>query len=274
QIVNKLKGKDIDVDVLSAVEERLQKRLEACIDKLNTAALLNTDVTPGLMDITGHKTVLQIMEESAEEGDELQTILQQVRESLRARGIDENNFQQIYDEIARIKAEQQKRKKREQLPEGILSRRHTQYFLGKEIARAIRYYTALSVITFWIVKVKPLESVPAGGISGDEIKKAVIAALARVLRGADIVGILGKKAMIAILPMTEEKEAQIAMRRILKSLNSEPFLVKDIALSLQFAANVTVFDRELTPDLESFIETAQSEINDLVLRLTNIQELL
>ena len=87
----------------------------------------------------GKKTVFEMLEESVEEGDELQNILVQVRKQVDSNNIDENNFKQIHDEILKIKTEQQKRKKYKGLPQGVLNNINTLFYLEKEIYRSLRY---------------------------------------------------------------------------------------------------------------------------------------
>jgi len=97
-------------------------------------------------------------------------------------------------------------------------------------------------------------------------------ALVRILRQPDLVGILTKKIFIVLLPMTEEKNARIAMKRILRKLQ-KPLIIKGISFTVQYAGVVIFFDHERTLDLESFISTAENEHNELLIRLKNIQNL-
>jgi PleD family two-component response regulator len=93
------------------------------------------------------------------------------------------------------------------------------------------------------------------------------------LRDADLVGILAKKIIAVLLPMTDNSNAKIAMSRILRGLNSKDFTINDISLSVKFAGNVTSFDVDETPDSASFIHTAEKEHNDFLIRLRNVQDL-
>ena len=79
--------------------------------------------------------------------------------------------------------------------------------------------------------------------------------------------------MVVLLPMTEEKSARIALKRILRRLHARPFMIKDIPFTVQFAGAATFFDYERTADLDGFIKTAEREHNDFLIRLKNVQSL-
>ena len=73
--------------------------------------------------------------------------------------------------------------------------------------------------------------------------------------------------------MTDNRNAKMAMSRILKGLNSKNFTINDISLSVNFAGVVTSFDADETPDSTSFIQAAEKEHNDFLIRLRNVQDL-
>ena len=97
--------------------------------------------------------------------------------------------------------------------------------------------------------------------------------LISILRQPDIVGILNKKIIIVILPMTDEKDAKTAMKRVLNKMQAQKFIINDIPIKAQFAGVATVFDHEQTLDLESFVKKVENAHNDYLIRLKNVQEL-
>jgi GGDEF domain-containing protein len=95
--------------------------------------------------------------------------------------------------------------------------------------------------------------------------------MAKAFRDTDIVGILDKRRIIVILPMTKETESKIAMRRILRQIHAEPVQINAIPLAVQFAGVVTVFDKDRTPTLKDYIRRVESDIFEMVERLRNVQ---
>jgi PleD family two-component response regulator len=222
----------------------------------------------------GATTVFKMLEESVDEGDELQKILEEVRKGIDDRSIDENNYQQIHDEILRIKAEQQRKKAKKHVPAGVLNYINTLLFIEKEIHRSLRYNTPFSAITFSILDLKPQKQIPAGKISGNDISQSIMGELINLLRESDIVGILNKKMIVGLLPMTDGANARIALRRIRKKLHDGPIIINEIPIFVRFAGTVTTCRPESTPDLQVFLDIAEKNHNDLVIRLTNLNELM
>jgi hypothetical protein len=97
--------------------------------------------------------------------------------------------------------------------------------------------------------------------------------LAKSLRDADLIGILTKKILVVLLPMTEKENAKIALRRILGSLHDGPITVNDLDLDVQFAGTVTSFDEDQTPDLKSFLKVVENDHDEFIIRLQNIRDL-
>jgi len=273
KLVNQLKMKDVNKDVLVAVEERLQQRIEKFLAKLEADLISKENTSPVEVEF-GKKTVFQMLEESVDEGDELEKILSKVRQGIEDKSIDENNYQQIHDEILKIKAEQQEGKKKKHLPQGILNYVNTLLYLEKEIYRSLRYDTPFSTITFSVFNLKPQKPVPAGSISGNDISNSIMGELINLLRGADLVGILNKTMILVFLPMTNENNAKTALQRIIRKLHAAPFIINDIPIVVQFAGAVTSCSHELTPDLQTYLSAAENNHNDLVNRLRNVQELM
>jgi hypothetical protein len=278
EIVRKLEKKGIESEVMQAVQQRLTERMESCFNNLKEEWEKKLKMTPAKENVVD-TTIFQILEESVEEGDELHDILKQVRSSIREQEIDENNFQQLYDEIQRRIQIQKKDDTQSQngekknIPCGILNYKNTHLFLEKEIFRSLRYETPFSIITFSIEKIIPKQPIPSGAINGQQINEFIFRELISILRGADLVGILTKKIIAVLLPMTDKRNARIAMSRLLKHLHAKSFSINDISLSMKFVGAVTSFDIDDTPDLSSFIHAAENEHNDFIIRLRNIQDL-
>ena len=278
EIVSKLENKGIEPDVLQAVEQKLTERMEACFKNIKADWESRLDSSTVEKE-EGNKTILKMLEEGAEEDEELYRILKQIRLSINERGIDENNFQQLFGEIQRLRQLQEESEaqsqsgKKTSLPNGILSYNHTKLFIEKEVSRCLRYQIPFSVMTISIDKIIPKQEIPKGCIDGHQINKYVTDELLNILRHADLVGILTKKIRVILFPMTDSHNAKIAMSRILKGLNSKDFTINDISFSVKFAGAVTSFDVDETPDSASFIHAAEKEHDDFLIRLRNVQDL-
>ena len=314
EIVSKLKQKDINNDIISSVEKRLEERMEECFNKLQSDWALRYD-SSGTKE---GKTILDIFEEDAKEGEDLKAILESVRSSVREGGLDENDFKQMFNEFSKSKLSQQKKnlkkkelekeaqekeelkkkaqekeeqvnktlekkeqekkmqgKKKEKpgLPKGVFNRKTTLYFVEKEISRAVRYSTPFSAMLLSILKVTPEKPVPKGSITHGDVMNAVLAELAETVRDTDTVGLLDKKKILTLLPMTKKTDSKMAMSRIMKILQAKSFIVNDYPLAVKFVGVVSVYDHDRAQTLKSYIKASENELYDMINRLKNIQEL-
>ncbi len=304
EIVGQLKQKDINNDVISSVQNRLEERMEECFNKLQSDWASRYDDSAGGKG----KSILDIFEEDAEEGTDLKAILESVRSSVQEGGLDVNDFKQVFDEVSRRKLdqhrenlkkeelkkeaqqkqkqekeegkkktqekkEQEKKKEKPGLPKGVLNRSNTLYFIEKEIARAVRYGTTFSIMLLSIFKVTPEKSVPKGMISRDNITNAVLAELAEAVRDTDTVGLLDKKKILTLLPMTGKTESKMAMSRIMKALKAEPFIINDYPLAVKIVGIVSLYDNDRAQTLKSYIKASELELYNMINRLKNVQDL-
>lgn len=124
-----------------------------------------------------------------------------------------------------------------------------------------------------ILKVTPEKPVPKGSITWDAVMNAVLTELAKVVRDTDMVGLLDKKKMLTLLPMTGKGDSKMAMSRIMKILQAEPFTVNDYPLAVKLVGVVSVYDHDRAQTLKSYIKASENELYDMINRLKNVQEL-
>jgi hypothetical protein len=271
-IVNRLDKKGIDDEVIKGVQEKLMARMEMCFNKLKKKWEDQQKSTTPAAEI-GQTTIFKILEESVDEGDELQKILSRARNDVQEEDIDENDIRKIFNKIKLIHKEKETGKNRKTLPSGILTYQNTLLFIDKEISRSNRYDTPFSIITFSIIKIEPNQPIPKGKLSGQKINQAVMGELIKSLRNADLIGILTKKILVVILPMTEKENARIVLRRLLRCLHEKPITVNGYDLKVQFAGAVSSFNGNKTSDLDAFLRIVENDHNEMVIRLKNVHEL-
>jgi hypothetical protein len=272
-IVSRLRDMNVvKDDVLEGLEERLNKRMDAIFDKLRDDWIQSKSMTPE-ENRAKNLSVLQILEQSVGENEELGEILTIVRSKVQSEEIDENDFKEIYSEINKqkqIKREQEAKKK---MPSGVLKSQAIIFVIKKEISRASRYDLPFSALSFSVVKAKPKTGGPADAIAQQAVMDAILHRLADILREADIIGQLGKNKMIGLLPMTMQSDAKLALRRTMRILHSDPIEVNGIPLAVKIAGVSTTFDPERMTDGKAFIQAMSNELTEMIVRVKNIQEL-
>jgi hypothetical protein len=265
ELVDKLKGKDIDIDVLKKMEERLSERMEESIRHLKSSMVFNMVRTQDGR-LPTKTDILKLLKTHATDDDELTAIVLQVKETLAERGVHEGMFQEIYDEIMSKQVPKEKEKPK-LTPPGTLNRGGTLFILEKEVLRTKRYDTPFSILSFKVVKAVPKEPIKPGSVTPEDIIAGFLSALTSIVRETDLVGMLGAKMMVVIQPMTTGDNAKLALERISNLLKSHEMIVNKIAFDITFAATVTPFDGEKAVDLKTLVKVAQTDLKAMAERI-------
>lgn len=277
KIVSQLGKMDVGGDVITKLEERLNSRMETVLGQMRSEWLKARGQSgEGGGPAKPHKSlsVLQTLEQSVSEHDELGEILKIVREKVEAGKIDENDYKRIQDEISNQKQLIKERETNRVMPTGVIKASAMAFILEKEIARANRYDYSFSALAFSMVRIKPRVKVKAGVINNEILMESVLALLAETFREVDILGQLGKNTIMALLPLISREDSKKALNRVMKILQDEPINIKGIPVDFRFAGIAITFDGQHTPDTKSFIRVLSGRLQDMANRLKNIQSLM
>ncbi len=273
EIVDRLRLKAIDPDVLNVVEDRLTTRIDSIFEKLKSS--LDFDLYGSTGERPGKiKSTLKVLEESVEKEDPLYDILQKVRKRFQQKGLDENNLNEILNEMSSIQIFQEKISKRKEFPRAVLNPQNSIYMLEKEIARAVRYGTPFSMMGLSIVKAIPQQKSQAAKITQESLENALLDRLSVTVRDTDTVGYLGKNKIIVLMPMTHEIYAKMALQRNLKLLHKEHFTINKVPVNMKVAGVTHDFNEQRTPTVQEFLNQFSTELFDMVVRLRNVQGLI
>ena len=273
QILDRLKSKDVKPDILNEVEERLKRRMEEMLGRLQGDWDKRQSLPVGAEELQKF-SILGALEAGADDGEELHSILAQVQSSLRERGIEENNFQEVYREIVKGRIAWKKQKEKKDLPSGALNRSSILFFVEKEIQRAVRYGTPFSIVLLAIVRAIPRAKAAPGAINQQDVYQAVLERLARIVRDPDMVGSLDRSRMIWLLPMTIPEDVQTARQRIIGELHRHVYNIKGVPLKVRLATAVKDFSHEELPPLRTFLKRAETSLHEMIVRLRNIKSMM
>lgn len=273
-LVDRLKGKDINTEVLHKVANRLNERMEECLNTLKSQwAVQNKAFTEVAQENAASD--IGVFEDDAANGADLNAIMEKVRSTIDAQ----DEKRPPPDRGTPLTGASPAAQKDQEdplkggLPKGILGRNSILYILEKEIARTKRYDTPFSVLMLSIFKVTPAKPLPPGTINRGEIMQFVLSNLIGICRTTDIIGVLDRNKFLILLPMTPEKDSRAAMRRILKQTHEVEYRVEETDIIVKLAGVVTTFDKDRTPTLNDLVKRAESDIFDMVNRLRNIQSI-
>ena len=195
---------------------------------------------------------------------------QEVISFLNTGEIDENDFDQIYPEI--VNQEQLRKSEDDQkgLSYGVMREQMLMTQLDKEIARSERYKTSLSALGFTLVKVKAKQNLPQNQIKTRVILDALLRKLVKIFRTPDIIGEMGKNNFIVLLPMTDQGQANLALRRAMKILHLSPLKINKIAFEIKVAGVVADMNFIDTINAKLLVEHLTSQIKDMAMRISNL----
>ncbi|HSO18608.1 MAG TPA: hypothetical protein VLT88_04080, partial [Desulfosarcina sp.] len=274
-IISQLGKMDKGGDIIAKLEDRLNARMDAVMAQMRAEWIKTKgQAAEGSGQAAPRRTlsVLETLEQSVSEHDELGEILKIVRTKVEDGDIDENDYKAIQAEISNQKQLMKEREANRAMPTGVIKAAAMAFILEKEIARANRYAYTFSTLAFSIVHIKPRAKVPSGVVINNEVLiEAVLAFLAETFREVDIVGQLGKNTIVAVLPLIHREDSKKALNRVMAVLQSGPINVLGVPIAFRFAGIAITFDGEHTPDAKSFIRVMSGRLQDMANRLKNIQ---
>jgi GGDEF domain-containing protein len=222
-------------------------------------------------------SLIKLFEDQVGDTEQLKNLLIKVRDTCRDKKTGEIRFDAIKFELDDSKGDGEQAReetgRQTTLPKGVHTRKSLLYFIEKEIFRSSRYQTPFSVVSFSILKAIPQKKFLAGTVEKDDVTYQILDTLSSIIRDTDIIGLLDPRKIIGLLPMTDEDDAKLALRRLMKHLQGNLIKVKEIPFEVKFAGTVTSFDKNVTPSLKEFIRKAEHDIFDMVQRIKNLQTL-
>lgn len=267
-VVDGLREGDADARFVGDVERRLQERLDASVAAIRSelsqykAALKSSG--------PDRRSLLQSLEDGLPVGHALKPILRQVGADFRAQKLDENDFQEILERLDA--ARKRTRKAEKKIDEVVFSKKQTLALLEIELARASRYSTDLSAVAFSIYPAGDRRSGGGREAAPIDTTTAILQKLREKLRNTDWIGIVSNRLFLAVMPMTTYKEAHLASRRLLKSMNAQPVSVSGLPVSFKIAGSVIHYDSRRMPDSRAFIQFVEDEHVEVAHRLRNLQD--
>ncbi len=271
-VLKKLTEMNVNAEVISRMETRLNEKMESVLDRMRVEWLKNqsaqtTKEAPKML------SVLQTLEHNVGDDDEMSEVLQEIRAEVESGKIEENNFSQIHKEINQIKKRRREALEGRGMPEGVLTSEEVMFVLEKEIARADRYASPLSALAFAFVSAKPQDKGTNRVITNKAVLETALDTLSTTFRSMDYIAQIGKNKMLVLLPMAPYGEAKKALSRVLHVLHSKPLDVKGVPVQLRVAGVAGSFDPNQTQTAQIFAKHLAQKLSDMVSRVKSIQVL-
>jgi len=273
QVLGRLKNMDVQSDLLERLEDRLNSRMEEIMEKVKADMVRTPKRGKKGEEDDADWSVLQVIQQSVGESTELGQVLEMVRFKAEAGEVDANDFGQIHESILQIKKEMEDEEANRVMPAGVVNAFTLKLLVKKEISKAKRYGTPFAALSFSLIsarldKEKPPPDPP---LTAEALREAVLQKLALMVRDSDVVGLLERNKLVALLPMTMPSGSRITLRRCLKRLHVEPLEVNGAPVEVKVAGVVTNFDAIYTPDSDAFLDSLSKDLTHMSMRIKNIQ---
>jgi len=142
---------------------------------------------------------------------------------------------------------------------GINNRRHFNEELKREIARSIRYNSALSLLMLDIDFFKKVNDT-FGHLFGDEVLKVIGQVLHNSLRKHDICARYGGEEFVVLLPETGVREALIAAEKIRLIIASKQIAFEQAVAKVTISIGIAYFNAKTMGDESKLIDAADKAL--------------
>ncbi len=268
-LVKQLSSLDIEDELLIQLEERINNRMDEIFNKMRRAWI---NAYSGTVENKPQKrlTVLETLEQGVNEDENLGKILKIIRKKTASGEIDENDFDQIYPEIVKLEQLSKSQNDQQKFTNGIMKKDMLIEYMNKELDRAKRYKIPLSVLGFTLVKIKAKAKLTDKNFSKRRLLETLLNKLVEVFRTPDIIGEAKQNHFIVMLPMADQGEANLALRRAMKILHLAPLDVDGTPFEIKVAGVVADLDMMDTANAASLVEDIRSKLKDMATRITNL----
>lgn len=253
EILDRLKSQNVGLNMVSVIAQKLANQFN------DTVSTLQGDWVK--KSINGSKnldeeTVLSIIEQIAEQGQEGVGVAEEIRSILISNGFSAEKIDNMAKKV-QLRAEAAVTHKIE-IPEGTFNAATMAFFLNLEIKRNCRYNSPFSTILISYEKIVDLRTYTFFDLTPDikiQLTNQSLEILKHMKRDLDVLGIFtinSTSIPLMVLPMTDFTGALFVKKRIEKDFPCHEFLVNGITVHVEPVVTASGFDRNLTPDKTSY----------------------
>lgn len=252
KLLDKLKEHGVDDDVINEVEEQLATRFPKTLNKLKSDWIVNNISRE--KDFT-NVNFLRLMDSALKDQKDFEVVRQPIENALLANGFEKN---QVYAIFKNIISRVIKKKEPLPLPKNILSQNNTKFFIHRLIKERFRYHNPFSCINISVGDILSSEVWQAAtSLEVSHIVSHICQILPKLLRDIDLIGSLSDSVqdnLFIILPMTEEKGANIVKKRLDTNFTQLSFKLNNKSIKADIIISVTPFIQDKTPTYESYLD--------------------
>ena len=141
----------------------------------------------------------------------------------------------------------------------LVNRRHFFKLAEKELERAVRYQTPLSISIFDVDNFKSVNDL-YGHLFGDQVLFQISKRCLEIIRNADILARYGGEEFVILFPHTEREEAFASSERIRSAVEDTPFLIKNQEIFLTLSMGVAGFSGDRAANIDVMLDLADKAL--------------
>jgi len=141
----------------------------------------------------------------------------------------------------------------------LVNRRHFFILAEKELERAVRYHTPLSITIFDVDNFKSVND-QYGHLVGDQILFQISKRCLEIIRSVDVLARYGGEEFVILFPHTERGEAFASSERIRSAVEGVPFLISDQEIWVTLSMGVAGHTGDRTQNIDALLELADKAL--------------
>ena len=255
EILGRLKSQNVGSNTVSEVAQKLANQFSETVSILKGDWVKKNINSSKNMD---EETVLSIIEQIAEQGQEGDGIAGEIRSILISNGFSAEKIDNMVKKV-QLRAAAAITHKIE-IPEGTYNASTMVFFLNLEIKRNCRYNSPFSTILLSYEKIVDLRTYTLIDLTPDiniQLANQSLKLLKDMKRDLDVLGIYTVNNInipLMVLPMTDITGALFVKKRINKDFPAHEFLVNGITVHVEPVITATSYNKKLTPDKASYLK--------------------
>jgi len=256
EILERLKSQNVALNTVSDVAQKLAAQFA------ETVSLLKGDWVKTHISRTKNpdeNTVLSIIEQIAENGQDDNGVTEEIRAILASNGFSSDAIDAVINK-AQLRAAAAISHALE-IPPGAFNAATTVFFMDREIKLNQRYNTSFSTVLVSYQKVVDLRTYTIVEVTPDiniQLTNQALTLLKEMRRDLDLVGVYKVNTVcipLMVLPMTDITGALFVKKRIDKELPCHEFEINGITVHVEPHVTVCGYNKKLTPDKLSYLRS-------------------
>lgn len=262
EIIGRLKAQNVGANTVSAVARKLADQFSETILNLKGDWAKKSISSSKDLD---EETVLSIIEQIAEQGQEQDGVTGEIRSILIANGFSAEKIDSMVKKV-QLRAEAAVKHKIE-MPKGTYNPQTMAFFLNLEIKRNCRYNSPFSTILVAYDKIVDVRTFTTIDLTPDiniQLTNQSLKLLKDMQRDLDVIGICtinNLSILLMVLPMTDMTGALFVKKRLDKDFPQHEFLVDGITVHVEPVITVSSYNNKLTPDTASYFKAVYQLYN-------------